>query len=53
VLLFWAAADKFQVEEKLPLIAPEHREMVDKKLNSIQDPLALSALVGQVMEFKS
>jgi len=53
VLLFWAASDKFQAEEKLPLVAPENKELVDKKLNSIQDPLALSALAGQVMEFKS
>jgi hypothetical protein len=53
MLHFWAVANKFQIEEKLPLLAPEHREMVDKKFNSIQDPLALAGLVGQVMEFKS
>lgn len=53
VLHFWAAVNKSQVEEKLPLLAAEHREMVDKEFNTMQDPLAVAALTGQAMEFKS
>jgi hypothetical protein len=51
--LLLASANKSQVEEKLSPLAAEHREMVGKEFNSMQDPLALAALVGQVMEFKS